>query len=421
VSFTLAIIGILLLAFIGVPLFAVIGLAALTCFTFAGQEVMLAAIETYRLASISTLISIPLFTLAGYMMAESKSPQRIFRLAQAVFGHFPAGIAIVTIMVCAFFTAFTGASGVTIIALGGLLYPVLREQKFTDDFSVGLLTTCGALGLLFPPSLPLILYGVVAKVDVSLLFRAGIVPCLVLCAIYAVWGLIKADRQGGAVHKFSMNELKAAFRDCIWEALLPFFVIIGVYGGFASISEMATITVLYVAVIEFFIHKDLSFKKDFNRIVLESMYLVGGILMILSCAMGLNNYLVDAEIPMKILDMMKEVFTNRYSLLLFLNVFLLVIGAFKDVFSAIIVVVPLILPIAKEYGIHPVHLAIIFLTNLEIGYIAPPFGINLFIGSARFKRPIFGLYRATWPFLILSIIGLLIITYVPWLSLFLIP
>ena len=416
---TLAAIAIVAGMLIGVPLFIILGIATLTCFAFFGIEPSAMAIEIFRISTIPTLVSIPLFTLAGYLLAESKSPQRLFRLASAACGSFPGGIAIVALVICAFFTAFTGASGVTIIALGGLLYPVLREQNFSDMFSLGLLTTCGSLGLLFPPSLPLILYGVIAKVDISQLFKAGIIPGIVLMAIYSFWALKKAKPR--EKQRFSWRELVSATRDSFWEALLPVVVAVGVYGGYATVSEMSTLTVLYVIIVEFFIHRDLSFRRDLPRIIIDSMYLVGGILMILCCALGFTNFLVDQEIPMKALDLMKSLFHDRYSLLLFFNVFLLVIGALKDVFSAIVVVVPLILPIAREYGIHPVHLAIIFLTNLEIGYIFPPFGINLFISSARFNRPIVDVYRSSVPFLILSFIALMIITYVPLLSLLFVP
>lgn len=412
---TLIVILLSVFALIGVPLFIILGLAALVCFYFTGIETSAVAIEVFRIASVPTLVSIPLFTLAGFMLAESKSPQRIVRLAQAACGHLPGGIAIVSLVVCAFFTAFTGASGVTIIALGGLLYPVLVQQNYTENFSLGLLTTCGSLGLLFPPSLPLILYGVIARVDIGELFKAGIVPGVVIMVVYSLWAVKKAEVK--QTTPFSWNELNLALKGCAWEVLLPVVIVIGVYGGFATVTEMSTITAFYVMIVEFIIHKDLNFKKDFSRIIIDSMYLVGSILMILCCALGFTNFIVDQEIPMKALEIMKQVFHSKYSFLLFLNIFLLVIGALKDVFSAIIVVVPLILPISREFGVHPIHMAMIFLTNLEIGYIAPPFGINLFIASARFKRPIVQMYKSSLPFLILSVIALLIITYVPFLSL----
>ncbi len=410
----IVVISIILLALIGVPLFIIMALAALISFSFAGIQTSAVAIEIFKMANIPTLVSLPLFTLAGFMLAESHSPQRLLRFAKAAFGHLPGGTAIVGLIVCAFFTAFTGASGVTIIAMGGLLYPILREPKFSDNFSLGLLTTCGSLGLLFPPSLPLIIYGVVGKVDIGDLFKAGILPGIVLIVVFSLWSMIKG--KPAATQKFSWEELRLSFKSCIWELILPLVVLIGIYGGFITISEMATLTTLYVAIMEFVIYRDLKL-KNFTPIVLDSMYLLGSILLILCCALGFTNFLVDAEVPMKVLAVMKVYLHNRYTFLLFLNIFLLVIGALKDVFSAIIVVVPLILPIAKDFGIHPVHLAIIFLTNLEIGYIAPPFGINLFIGSARFNKPITQMYRASIPFLILSFIALMIITYVPFLSL----
>lgn len=411
----LAYLGIFALAAIGTPLFLIMTILALTAFTFAEVDTSAVAIEIYRLASAPTLLTIPLFTFAGYMMAESQTPKRLLRLAHASLGWLPGGVAIVSLVICAFFTAFTGASGVTIIALGGLLYPILNQEGYSEKFSLGLITTSGSLGLLFPPSLPIILYGLVAKEDIDQLFKAGILPGILLILILSFWSIKNGKEL--KFQKFNFGEFKVALFGALPEVILPIGVLIGIYSGLTTATEAAAITAFYVLLIEFFYYKDLKISKDLVPIIKESMTLVGAILLILMCALGLTNYLVDEEIPMHILDFMKEYISNKYVFLIFLNIFLLIVGCMMDIFSAIIVVVPLITPVAAEFGIHPVHLAIIFLTNLEIGYITPPVGINLFISSFRFEKPVTQLYSASLPFLFLLLIALIIITYVPALSL----
>jgi C4-dicarboxylate transporter DctM subunit len=410
--------GIFLYALIGGPIFAVMSLFALSAFYFAEIEMSAVAVEIYRTAGAPTLLTIPLFTFAGYMMAESKSPERLLRLANAALGWLPGGVAIVSLVICAFFTAFTGASGVTIIALGGLLYPMLINEKYDEDFTLGLITTSGSLGLLFPPSLPIILYGIIAKVDIDKLFIAGIIPGVLLIVILSAYS-IYTGRHTSKLHRqaFSFNELKAALWNARFELPLPVIVLGGIYGGFITATEASALTALYVIIAICFLYKDLSLIKDVPKVVRDSMTLVGAILLILCCALGLTNYLVDEEIPMQILNSMKEFITNKYVFLFFLNIFLLIVGAMMDIFSAIIVVVPLILPVAQEFGVDPIHLAIVFLTNLEIGYITPPVGINLFISSFRFEKPVLSLYKASVPYLVLMLIALMIITYIPWLTL----
>lgn len=410
--------GIVSLAVLGVPLFVIMSLAALTAFSFTNVDVSAVAVEIYRISSAPTLLTIPLFTFAGYLMAESKSPQRLLRFADAAVGWMPGGIAIVSLVICAFFTAFTGASGVTIIALGGLLYPILKNEGYSEKFSMGLITTSGSLGLLFPPSLPIILYGLIAQVDITLLFKAGIAPGILLIVILALWSIKNGIGLTRQKKQFSFRELVLSFRDCVWELFLPIGILVGIYGGFTTATETSAIAAFYILIVECFVYKDLKFFKDVPKITVDSMSLVGGILLILCCAMGLTNYLIDEQVPTKVLAFMREYIENKYTFLLFLNIFLLVVGSFMDIFSAIIVVVPLIVPIATEFGVHPIHLAIIFLTNLEIGYITPPVGINLFISSFRFKRPLTELYSASWPYFCLLVFALLIVTYVPELSLF---
>ena len=408
--------GILSLASIGVPLFIIMGLSALIAFTFSGVEVSAVAQEMYRISSAPTLMTIPLFTFAGYLMAESHSPKRLMKLAETGLGWLPGGISIVTLIVCAFFTAFTGASGVTIIALGGVIYPILIKEGYSEKYTLGAITASGSLGLLFPPSLPIILYGLMAKVDIDKLFKAGIIPGFVIIFILSLWSIYNSPKKE-VRKKFDLNEFLKALKESWPEAILPIAVLLGIYGGLVTVTEAAAFTALYIFILEVWFYKDLSLVKDIPRVAIETMSLVSGILLVLCCALAFTNYMVDQDVPQKIFSLMKIYLTNRYSFLFFLNVFLLIVGSVMDIFSAIIVVVPLIIPIATDFGINPIHLAIIFLTNLEIGYLHPPVGINLFIASNRFKKPITDLYSASIPFLLLLVIALVLITYIPSLSL----
>jgi tripartite ATP-independent transporter DctM subunit len=408
-------------------------LTAMVAFTYADNGIFVVANAVYTLSTKSLFVTIPLFTFAGYMMAESKSPQRMLKFAQASLGWLPGGVAIVSLVVCAFFTAFTGASGVTIIALGGLLYPILTHEGYEDKFTLGLITTSGSLGLLFPPSLPIILYGIIANVDIDKIFKAGIFPGILVIVALTAFSMIKGKKTGYVEHDedvtsdkgekikishhFIWKDFIESFKGCFWEILLPIGVLVGIYGGFTTVSEAAAFTAFYVLVMECFIYKDLNFIKDIPETIKGAMTLVGAILLILCCAFGLTDYLVDEEIPMQLFEFIKPYIENKLVFFIFLNIFLLLVGAMMDIFSAIIVVVPLILPIAKIYDVDSVHLAIIFLTNLSIGYITPPVGINLFISSFRFKKPITEVYKASFPFLLLMLACLLVVTYVPALSL----
>lgn len=415
----LYIVALLLCAIAGAPLFIIIGGLALVLFAAVGIDSQAVIIEMYRLASAPTLIAIPLFTFAGYLLAESKSPERLVKLYRALFGWMPGGLAIVAFITCAFFTSFNGASGVTIIALGGLLYPLLTKEKYRERFSIGLVTTGGSLGLLFPPSLPLILYALVAQVNVDALFLAGILPGVMIIILLSVFSIRSGLKSRVERQQFSLANIWPAFREAFWILPLPVIILGGIYGGIFTASEAAGVTVVYVLIVEIFIYRDINITRDVPRIASESMILVGGVLIILGCALGLTNYIVDEQIPMKIIDWMRAFITSKLMFLALLNVFLLIVGCLMDIFSATIVIVPLIVPIAKEFGVDPLHLGIIFLANLEIGYITPPVGLNLFISSIRFKRPIPEIYRSTIPFLGVLVIALLIITYFPDLSLWL--
>jgi len=409
-----------LLALFGLPLFGVLAIVSFLCLTFvADLNLSLLIAEMYRLASIPVLIAIPLFTFAGYILAESRAPVRLVNLSRAFLGRVPGGLSIVAILSCAVFTALTGASGVTIIAMGGLLLPALMDEGYREKFNLGLLTSSGSLGLLFPPSLPVILYAIISTEDVNQLFLAAAVPGILLVLILSAYGMGSAVRAKIPRRSPSWAERKQALRDAVWEMPLPLVILGGIYGGLFTASEAAAITAFYVLVVEVFIHRDIALSQ-LRKIMVESMVLVGGLMIILATALGFTNFLIDQQIPMRILDWIQTFVHSRITFLLLLNVFLLIVGCLMDIFSAIVVVVPLILPIATAFGVHPLHLGVIFLTNLEIGYNTPPVGINLFISSFRFKKPVIQLYAATLPFLLLYLAALALITYLPDLSLFLV-
>jgi C4-dicarboxylate transporter, DctM subunit len=406
----------ILLMFFGAPLFAVISALTLLLL-FSGQiDSSAMIIEMYRMATTPILVAIPLFTFAGYLLSESGAPKRLIRLSDAILGWLPGGLSMIALVTCAIFTALTGATGLTIIALGGILFPALLQGRYPEKFSLGLLTTSGTLGLLFPPSLPLIIYAIVAKVRIDQLFLAGILPGILLVVLLSSFSIYKAIVSDVPRKRFNLFEVFQALKGMIWELPLPVVVLGGIYSGYFAVSEAAAITAVYVLLIEVVIYRDIHW-RELPKVMRKSMVLVGGILIILGAALGLTNYLIDEQVPMKIMDLIKTHITTPFSFLVALNLFLLVVGCIMGTFSALIVVVPLIPPIAQAYGIHPLHLGIILLTNLEIGASIPPLGINLFISSIRFEKSILRLYLASLPFIGVLLCALAIITYVPSLSL----
>jgi C4-dicarboxylate transporter, DctM subunit len=407
---------ILLLAFLGSPVFTLIGGGAIFLFVAAGIDSSAVIVEMLRLASLPALIAIPLFTFSGYILAESKAPHRMLNLAEALFGTMPGGLAIVALFTTALFTAFTGASGVTIIALGGLLYPMLSKQGYPEKFTLGLLTTTGSLGLLFPPSLPIILYAIVAKIDIDRLFRAGLLPGALLLVALSIHAYFVARKAGVKSIPFSPPALRKAVRDIAWELPLPFLIVGGIYMGLFTAGEAASVMAFYVIITEVFIYKDLELIRDIPRVAVKSMLLVGAIFMVLGTALGFTNYLIDAQIPDKIFAWLHSYVSSKVLFLILLNIFLLIINMI-EIFSAILIVVPIIVPVAAQYGIDPIHLGIIFLLNLEIGYMLPPLGLNLFLASSRFHRKLPTLYRSIGPFLLILLAMLALVTYVPGLSL----
>lgn len=409
-----------ILAILGAPLFAVIASSAMLGFSRDETDLMNMAIEILGLADLQFLTAIPLFTFAGYVLSESNAPKRLVRMTGAMLGWMPAGLAIIALATCAFFTAFTGASGVTIIALGALLYPALQQDGYPDRFNLGLITASGSLGLLFAPSLPLILYGVIAEVSIDHLFRAGILPGILMIVMLSGYSMWVNRGNTKMIKAFSWRELASAIREAMWEIPLPFVVLGGIYSGYFAVSEAAAITALYVLIVEVLMLREIKI-RDLPKIIRSSMVLVGGILVILSVSLASTNYMIDAGIPQMLLTWVSSLVTSQVSFLFLLLGFLLVLGAILDIFSAIVLVVPLILPIAAGYGVNPVHLGIVFLAAMELGYLTPPVGLNLFISSYRFEKPILQVYSATFPFLMILLLSAVVIAFWPGLSLWLVP
>jgi tripartite ATP-independent transporter DctM subunit len=408
-------------AVFGAPIFTLLGGAALILFWGQQSPIASLAIDHYRMVVNPSLPAIPLFTLAGYFLAEGGASRRLIRVFRAVVGGVRGGPAILTALVCAFFTSFTGASGVTILALGGLLMPVLLAARYRERNAVGLLTGAGSLGLLFPPALPLILYAVVAttigsSVTLKQMFLGGILPGVVLVALTACWGVLQAPKREGPRPAFDLRELARAVGEAKWELLLPVVAMVALFGGFATPVEAAAVTALYAFVIETLVYRDLKIRARVPEVMTECGLLVGGVLLILGVAMGFTNYLVDAQVPDHAVDWVQGSIESRWVFLLALNGFLLVVGCLMDIFSAIVVVVPLIVPVAAAFGISPVHLGIIFLANMELGYLTPPVGMNLFLSAYRFEKPVPEVIRAAFPMFVVLLLGVLLITYVPALT-----
>jgi len=411
----------LLLMFSGSPLFVIISAATLYCFYVLGIDLSVVVIEMYRLAASPMLIALLLFAFAGFVLAESKASRRLVRLSTALMGRAPGGLAVVSLITCAFFTALTGASGVTIVALGGLMLPALISDRYPEKFSLGLLTTCGSLGLLFPPSLPLIIYAMVADINISHLFLAGVLPGIVMLILLSLYCMYQGIRSGsvGAHASFSLREILAALRESIWEVLLPVVVLGGIFSGYLALSEAATITALYVLLVEVVIQREVKL-KDLPSTIMKTVVMVGAIVVILGAALAFNSFLIDQEVPNKILDFMRYHVESKLSFLILLNIFLLCVGCVLNIFSALVIVVPLIIPIAKSYDVNLLHLGIIFLTNLQIGYSLPPIGMDLLIASLRFDKSVIYLYLASLPFIAILLLTLGLITFFPSLSLLLV-
>src|SRR6202162_5475864 len=409
----LSLTALLIVSVLGLPIFAVFGGLALLLFWNTGTPAASVPVEMYRLVASPLLPSIPLFTLAGYFMVQGGATVRLLRVFTALFSWIPGGLAIATVAICTVFT-FAG-SGLTILSLGGLLVPMLIKTRYPENFSIGLLTASGSLGLLFPTSVPAILYCVYSNTPLPRLFTGAILPELLMVTCVATVGAYMGLKPKGVGEPFVPREPAAAVWNAKWELMLPVIMIVGLFGGFGTLTEAAALTAFCAFVVEVFIYRDLK-PRDFREVFVECATIVGGILLILGVALGFTNYLVDAEVPSRLIDWVQMHVQSKYLFLLLLNIALLVVGALMDIFAALLVVVPLIKPLAAAYSIDPVQMGVIFIANLELGYLHPPVGINLFLSAYRFKKPMGTIIWATLPFLLVLMGSVLLITYVPWLT-----
>ncbi len=400
----------------GAPIYIVLG--SLAALLFAADDVPLASIsvEAYRIASNPILPTIPLFTLAGTILASGDASSRLVRLFQAWFGWMPGGTAVAAICVCAFFTTFTGGSGVTILALGGLMLPVLMKQHFGKKFSLGVLTASGSLGILLPPSLLIILYGVASHTPINQLFVAGFVPGMLLISMICGYAIYKARKVKHPRQKFELSTALETLWESKWEVALPIAILAGMFSGIATLVEVAAAAAAYALIVELFVHRNIRSGKALGGILTECAVLVGGIKIIIASAMGLTSYLIFADVPSMAVELIQSLTDSPWVFLLALNAALLLAGCLLDIISAIVVVVPLMLPVAAAFGVDPVHLGIIFLANMELGYLTPPVGMNLYLASFRFNQPLMSIFRASLPFFLINLIAVLVITFVPAIS-----
>jgi len=403
---------------LGAPLFAVIGAGALVGFEREGTDLSVVAIEFFGLSETPVLVAIPLFTFAGFLLSAGQAPARLVRLSQALLGWLPGGLAMISLVACAIFTAFTGASGVTIIALGALLYPALSQAGYDQRFNLGLITASGSLGLLFAPSLPLILYGIVAEAPIDDLFMAGLLPGILMIVVLSAYCYWRNRRLRYVVTERSWRAAREAIWAARWDLPLPIVVLGGIYSGFFAVSEAAAVTALYVVLIELVVLREVPW-RELPRIMRESTVLVGAILAILGVSLASTNLMISTEVPQRLFTFVGAYITGPTTFMIALLLFLLILGTILDIFSATVLIVPLLLPLAAQYGIDPIHLGIVFLAAMELGYLTPPVGLNLFIASHRFDKDITEIYSATQPFLIVSLLAVVIIAFWPDLSLLL--
>ena len=414
---TLAAIGaVLAAAVLGSPVFATLGGVALLLFWSSGLPIAAVALDHYRMVVNPSLPMIPLFTLAGYFLAEGGAPRRLIRVFNALFAGMRGGAAIVTVLGCAFFTSFSGASGVTIIALGGMLMPLLLSAGYSQRSALGLLAGAGSLGGLLPPGLPLVLYALVAKLPIEDMFLAGLIPGLLMVALVAIWGVRLAPKAQSMPRRFDWREARAALLDAKWELFLPVVAFAALFGGFATPVEAAALTAVYAFLVEVVVYRDLELRRDVPRVMAQCGLLVGGVLLILGVALGFTNFLIDAQIPERLVDWVSRVTDSRWIFLGALNLFLLLAGCVLDIFSATVVLVPLLVPLGASFGIDPLHLAIIFLVNMELGYLTPPVGMNLFFAAYRFGTPLPEVFRAAFPVFCVLATALVAVTLLPWLA-----
>jgi tripartite ATP-independent transporter DctM subunit len=409
----------LLAALAGTPLFVVMGGLALLLLEASGGEMDSVAADIYSALTSTNIIAIPLFSLVGFFLSESRAGERLVHAFRSLFSWLPGGMIIATVIICAFFTSFTGASGVTILALGGILYTILSEHvKYPEKFSIGLLTSVGSIGLLFPPSLPIILVGATTQTNIFHMFLGGIFPGLILVGAVIIFGIMASIRIKIPVEPFNLRRALSALKESSLEILLPVFLITGYFTGFLSLVEIGAAGVLYIFIVEVLIHRDIKLRA-LPGLFIKAIPIIGGVLSILALSKALSYYIVDTQAPANLAKWMLGAIQSKFVFLLLLNLGLLVVGCLMDIFSAILIVLPLIVPLGLAYGINPVHLGIIFITNLEVGFLTPPVGLNLFLASYRFKKSFVDICRYVFPFLFIQLAVVLLVTYIPWLSIWL--
>jgi tripartite ATP-independent transporter DctM subunit len=411
-------ITLLIAALVGAPLFVIMGGLAIVLIQGAGNEIDVVALQVYNTLSQENFVAIPLFTLVGFFLSESKSGTRLVSMFKSLFSWLPGGMIIATVVICAFFTSFTGASGVTILALGGILYSILHDVKYKDKFSEGLLTSAGSIGLLFPPSIPIILVGTATLTNILHIFAGAFIPGLVMVFAIIVFGIVASVKTMIPVSPFNLKEALRAIKAAGFEILLPVLLITGYFSGILSTGEIGAAAVVYIFIVEVVIHRDIKL-RDVPRVFAKAIPIIGGVLSILALSQALSYYIVDTQAPANLAHWMLNAVSSKYVFLLLLNIALLVVGCLMDIFSAILIVLPLVMPLGEAYGINSVHLAIIFITNLEVGFLTPPVGMNLFLASYRFKKPFVEVCRSVFPFLCIQLVVLILVTYVPWFSTFL--
>jgi len=425
-----AIVFLILTAFCGMPIFAAIGGIAMIILQAAGREPDAAPIQIFSALTDMDIIAIPLFTLTGFFLSESKAGERLVKTFKAFFGWLPGGMIIATVIICAFFTSFTGASGVTILALGGILYTILSENKYTEKFSLGLLTSGGGIGLLFPPSLPIILVAstsntilhfmnIPIKYSIIDYFIGALIPGILLVVVMIATGFVFSAKVKIATEAFNSKETLRSLKESFFEILLPVILVTGYFSGRLTLVEASALSVIYVVIVEVFVNKDIAV-IDIPKVFFKAVPIIGGILAILAMAKALSYAFVDSGVPESFAFWMQSAVNSKFVFLLLLNLALLVLGCLMDIFSAILVFLPLIVPLGHAYGIDPVHLGIIFIVNLEAGFLTPPVGMNLFLASYRFEKPFMQICRSVLPFLSVRFVVILLVTYVPWFSTFLI-
>ena len=402
---------------LGIPVFVAMAGIAMALFFRESGPIGIAAVPTatFNLVSSSTLPAIPLLTAAGYVLAEGGAARRLVRAYKGLFGWMPGGVAVMATFTCAVFTTFTGASGVTILALGGLLLPALLEDHYPEDFSVGLVTAAGSLGLLFPPSLPVILYGVVAQAPLEHLFIGGLLPGLLMILIVSAYGVWMGRKSNAPRNPLRPREAARALWDAKWDLGLPLLVIVSVGSGYATVTEAAALAAAYAIVVELVVFRSIQ-PRDLPRVLVHASALVGSVLILLGCALGVTSWFVDAEVPSRLVQWMTQHVTSPALFLLMLNAVLLVLGSVLEIYSAIVVLAPLVAPLGEAYGIERIHLGVVFLANLELGFLFPPMGLNLFLSASRFGKPLPWVYRKALPFLLIMSAGVLAITYLPWMT-----